>query len=69
MPVPRSQPGVIIDEVKARFFIMVPFPCCIGIPDGGEMRIAHRNASLVHASVYKRDIKKNLAAALVAGVT
>jgi hypothetical protein len=30
----------IIAAVKAKFLIMVLFPCCIKVSDGAEMRIA-----------------------------
>src|SRR5712671_2225461 len=39
-----------------RFLVMALFPCRFRIPITGRCASRHRNASLVYASVYKRDI-------------
>ena len=66
---PEIATSVMIDAVKARFFIIVPFLAVSESPMAERCASRHSNASLVHAPVYKRDIKKNLTVALVASGT
>src|SRR3981081_2182016 len=54
----------MIEAVKARFLIIVLF-LAVSDPDHGEIRTAAQGCEPGSRPVYRRDIKKNLAAALV----